>query len=73
MRHRLDDGQIEVVDEAVAAVLRTKTGAERVAMALQCNRTVRLVIEGSVRMRHPDWDDKQVAAEVARRMTRGSD
>jgi hypothetical protein len=32
MRWRLDDGQIEVIDEAQAKVLRAKTPAQRVAM-----------------------------------------
>lgn len=72
MKHRLDPGQIEVVDDAVADVLRPKTPAERLAMAFACNRTMRLIIEGQVRTRHPDWRDAAVAAEVARRMLRGT-
>jgi hypothetical protein len=50
---RLDPGQIEVVDEAVAVVLRAKTPAERIAIA-------------QIRARHPDWADAQVQVEVAR-------
>lgn len=70
---RLDDGQIEVVDDAVAKVLRRKTPAERVEMIFAANRTMRAVIEGHVRTRHPNWDDRRVAAEVAGRMLRGTD
>jgi len=73
MKWRLDPGQIEVVDDAVAEVLRKKTPTERVAMALDCNRTARMLIEGAVRTRHPDWDDGRVASEVARRMLGGSE
>lgn len=69
MRYRLDDGQIEVVDDAVAEALRRKSPAQRVAMALDCNETVRLVIAGYLRTRHPDWGDPQITAEVARRMS----
>lgn len=72
MKWRLDDGQIEVVDDAVAEVLRKKTPAERVAMIAAANRTMRLLIEGHLRTVHPDWTDPQVAAEVVRRMTRGT-
>ena len=68
MRWRLDDGQIEVVDEAQARVLRGKTPAERIAMVLQCNETMRLLIEARLRTRHPEWTDGQVSAGVARRM-----
>ena len=72
MKYRLDDGQIEVVDDAVADVLRRKTPAERVAMMFACNRTMRLLIEGRLRTVHPDWDDARISSEVARRMTRGT-
>ena len=73
MKWRLDDGQIEVVDDAVAQVLRRKTPAERVALISALDRTMRLLIEGHLRTRHPDWDDARIAAEVVRRMTRGAD
>jgi len=68
----LDKGQIEVVDDAVAEILRKKTPAERVAMALDANRTLRLIVEGGIRTQHPDWDDTQVSKEVARRMLGGA-
>jgi len=69
---RLDDGQIEVVDRALAEVLRARTPTERIAMALDAGRTLRLVVEGSIRTRHPDWDDARVSAELARRMSLGT-
>ena len=72
MRWRLDDGQIEVLDEQVAEVLRRKTPAERVSMIFACNRTMRLLIEGRLRTDHSDWDGARVSAEVAGRMTRGT-
>ena len=71
MKHRLDPGQIEVVDDALAQVLRRKTTWERIGMVFSADRTARLVLEGSIRTRHPDWDDPQVAREVVRRMARG--
>jgi hypothetical protein len=71
-RWRLDPGQIEVVDDAVAQVLRSKTPAERIAMALAANRTARLLIAGALRTRHPDWSKQQIASEVARRMCGGA-
>ncbi|MCY2925607.1 MAG: hypothetical protein NT031_09225 [Planctomycetota bacterium] len=73
MRWRLDDGQIEVIDEAQAKVLRGKTPAQRVAMVGQCNRTMRLLIQARLQARHPDWTDEQLAAGVARRMRGGTD
>jgi hypothetical protein len=72
IKWRLDAGQIEVVDEAIAQVLREKTPTERIEMVLAANRTMRLVIEGSLRSRHPDWNNDQIKKEVARRMSGGA-
>jgi Rv0078B-related antitoxin len=70
---RLDLGQIEVVDEAVAAVLRRKTPAERIAMAAAAHRTAREMLTAQISAKHPDWTDEDVQREVARRLTRGAD
>ena len=71
MRWRLDPGQIEVVDEDVAAILRTKTPAEKLALIAAANRTLRAFVAAGVRLRRPDLSEPEVAREVARRMTRG--
>ncbi|MGQ0633153.1 MAG: hypothetical protein ACT4QC_00970 [Planctomycetaceae bacterium] len=68
----MDIRRIEVVDDAIAEILRRKTPAERLAMAFDCNRTVRLRLKGHLRSVHPDWTDAQIAAEVARRVLRGA-
>ena len=72
MKWRLDKGQIEVVDDAVAVVLRRMTSGQRVEAALAANRLVRLRLEGHLRTLHPDWDDARIQAEIARRMRFGS-
>jgi len=69
---RLDPGQIEVVDDAIVEVLRRKQPWERVAMVGEANRTVRLLMAGGIRSRHPDWTAEQVRREVARRMLGGT-
>lgn len=73
MKWRLDKGQIEVLDDAVAAVLRQKTPAQRMELALTANRLMRLRLEGHLRTLHPDWDQATIRAEIARRMLLGSD
>jgi ABC-type transport system involved in cytochrome bd biosynthesis fused ATPase/permease subunit len=73
MKWRLDAGQIEVVDDAVAEVMRRKTFAERIAMAAQLQRLAHALIEGRLRSDHPDWDDERIATEIARRIRRGAD
>ena len=72
MKWRLDKGQIEVIDDTVAEILRRKTPAERVQMALDANRFVRLVIAGHLHTVHPDWNEDQIQAEIARRMLLGT-
>jgi hypothetical protein len=72
MKWRLDAGQIEVVDEAVAAVLRQKTPAERIALAAAAHRTARELIAARLGADHPEWTAAQLQAEVARRLTRGT-
>jgi len=64
--------RIEVVDEDVAAILRTKTPAEKIEMIAAAHRTARQLIAGGVRLRHPEWDDEQVHHEVIRRLTHGA-
>ena len=72
MKHVPDPQRIELPDKAMSDLLRTKTPAQRVAMILDANRTMRLLIEGPLRERHPEWTDEQVRREVARRMLDGA-
>ncbi len=67
-----DPKRIEVVDEAVAAILRTKTPAEKVAMASAANRTARLMLQARIGDLNPTWTESEVKAEVARRMRGGA-
>ena len=68
MKRIPDPRRIEVPDDAMAEVMRRKTPAERVAITLDANRTMRLLIEAAVRRAHPDFTDDQVRGEVARRI-----
>jgi hypothetical protein len=71
-REPLDWRRIEVVDPDMAAVLRKKTPAEKIAMVGAAHRTARMLIEASVRRQHPEWDATTIAREVARRLLRGT-
>jgi len=71
-RWRLDSGQIEVMDDDVARVLRCKTPAQRVAMIGAAHRTAKSLLRASVKRRHPDWNPAQIDQEVARRLLRGT-
>lgn len=69
---KIDPRRIEVLDPVMVEVLRTKTPAEKVAMIGEANRTMRLLLEAHFRSNHPDWDDAQISAAIARRMLRES-
>ncbi len=69
---RLDRGQIEVVDERTAEVLRGKTGAERLQIASDMYSSARRMIISHLRAEHPDWDEQQVVEEAARRLSHGA-
>jgi 2-keto-3-deoxy-6-phosphogluconate aldolase len=63
---------IEVVDEKMAAVLRRKTGAQRLKIVDALYRSAWNLIEMNVRSSHPDWDEPQVRAAVAARIAGGT-
>ena len=64
--------RIEVVNEDVAAMLRQKTGAERLAIASRMFSSARRMLLSHLRSRHPDWDERQIAQEAARRLSHGA-
>ncbi|MFQ5412410.1 MAG: hypothetical protein ACE5EC_08920 [Phycisphaerae bacterium] len=69
---RLDAGQIEVVDDAMVEVLRSKTGAERLRIAFGMFSSARRMLLSHLRMEHPDWEEARVMAEAARRLSHGA-
>ena len=69
---RLDDGQIEVVDHAMAAILRTKTSAEKIAIVGEAHRTAKALIAAGIRRMNPLWSDIEIQKEVSRRLIRGT-
>ncbi|MFQ5492173.1 MAG: hypothetical protein ACE5GE_15765 [Phycisphaerae bacterium] len=69
---RLDPGQIEVVDPQVAMALRKMTCAQRLAIANGLFVFARDMLSSHLRTEHPDWDDAQVQAETAHRLSHGA-
>ena len=63
---------VEVVDDAMAEVLRRKSGAERLQIADEMFRSAVGLIRASVRAAHPDWPAERVQREIARRISRGA-
>ncbi|MEP9412070.1 MAG: hypothetical protein HRF42_11875 [Candidatus Brocadia sp.] len=69
---RLDRGQIEVVDDAMAEVLRHKTPAERIRIGFNLWISARNMLMTHLKKTHPEWDNEKLAVEVARRLSHGT-
>jgi hypothetical protein len=62
---------IEVIDDDMAAVLRSKTPAQRLAATHAMWRFARDRTLAILKFEHPDWDEAALKLELGRRM-RGS-
>ncbi len=69
---RLDPGQIEVIDDQMAEILRQKTGAERLAIASGMYASARRMLISHLRTTHPEWSEERVLHEAARRLSHGA-
>lgn len=58
----------EMVSEEMAAILRQKTGAERLEIAFGMIRSARAMIENHLRSQHPDWEEAKIQQEASRRI-----
>ncbi len=67
-----DTLRIEVIDDQMAAVLREKTGAERLRIADSLFRFAQRMIRSRLRAEHSDWSAEQVDRETARRISHGT-
>jgi hypothetical protein len=61
-------GEFECVDDAMAAVLRNKSGAERFKIANDMFVSMRQMLVNLLRSEHPNWDARQIATEAGRRL-----
>jgi len=67
-----DPRDIEVIDDATAAMFRAMTPAQIVAVACDAHDTATAMMAVRVRELHPDWPRDRVRLEVGRRLTRES-
>jgi hypothetical protein len=72
MTRRLDSRQVEVLDEAMAEVLRQKRPEDRLRIGFDLWISARNMLTTHIRRTHPDWDEKAVEREVARRLLHGT-
>ncbi|MEK9142776.1 MAG: hypothetical protein AAB308_17115 [Nitrospirota bacterium] len=69
---RLDDGQIEVLDQAMAEVLRQKTPAQRLQIGFALWDSTKRILTAHLSAEHPDWTPTSISQEVVRRLSHGA-
>ena len=69
---RLDRGQIEVVDDIVAEILRQKTPSERIRIGFNMWTSARNMLMAYLKNSHPEWNQEMIVKEVAKRLSHGS-
>jgi hypothetical protein len=67
-----DVSRADMVDARVAAILRAKSGMDRLRLAHEAWELAHARLTAFLAARHPDWDHQQVQAAVARRLSRDS-
>ena len=61
----------EMVDEAMADILRQKTPAQRLAIAFDMANFVQTMIKTNLGCQNPDWTPERIQRETARRISHG--
>ncbi|MGZ3318798.1 MAG: hypothetical protein ACXU95_16065, partial [Isosphaeraceae bacterium] len=64
----LDVSHTDVVDSRVAAILRAKSGMERLRLAHEAWELAHDRLTVFLAARNPEWDEEQVQAAVAKRL-----
>jgi hypothetical protein len=61
-----------MIDDRMADVLRSKTEADRLAIAHGLWRSAREMLHNILHANYPEWSDEQIGHEVARRLSHGA-
>lgn len=63
---------IDCMDEDMARVIRSKSGAERLAIASGMYASARKMLISHLAFEHPEWSELRVRREAARRLSHGA-
>ena len=69
---KIDPRNIEVLDDDMAEVFRSMTGAQRLKIANDMFESARRMIASHLASEHPDWDERRLQEETARRLSHGA-
>jgi hypothetical protein len=69
---KIEFDQIEAVDDVMCEILRQKSSLERLKIAFGLWRSARKQLFSYIRSLHPEWDEKRIKMEVAKRISHGA-
>ncbi len=69
---RLDRGQIEVIDDKIAEIIKTKSGPDRLKMVWDAWAFFEKRIRVYLKNIHPEWTEEQIRKEIVKRVTHGT-
>lgn len=64
--------RFEMIDNAMADILREKTDAEHLQIGFGMWRSARRLVEANVRAEHPEWTEDEIRRQVAGRRSHGA-
>ena len=68
---RMELPAIEMVDDDMVRVLRAMTGEERLRIASGMFASAHRMLASQLAVEHPEWDERRVQEETARRLSHG--
>lgn len=69
---RLDGRNFENIDDEIVAIYKNKSPFERLRIAFGLWSLAKSVLVNSLRSLHPDWEEKRIQEEAARRISHGA-
>jgi hypothetical protein len=63
---------MESVDEAMVEIYIKNTPLQRLQIAFGLWRSAKIILANNLRWLHPEWDEKRLQGEVARRISHGA-
>jgi hypothetical protein len=63
---------IETMSDDMALVVRAMSGAARLRVASDMYARARTMLLNHLRAEHPDWDERHIVREAARRLSHGA-
>ncbi len=69
LNFKLDNRQIECLDDTMVEIYRKKTPMERVKIASDMWDSAWMQLESVLRSLHPEWENNTINKEIKRRLT----